>query len=76
MGNVKISNWKLNPKKGDEKMNMNDFARSVTLQEGGKVNLSIGQVKEVIKLTLIRLAGLSKEEREKIIARYAKEYLG
>ncbi len=28
--------------------NMNDLAREVTLREGGKVNLSIAQVKEVL----------------------------
>lgn len=30
--------------------NMNDFAKIVTEQEGGKVNLSIAQVKEVLRI--------------------------
>ena len=33
------------------KINMNELARAVTLREGGKENLSIAQVKEVIKAT-------------------------
>ena len=32
-----------------KKINLNDLAKEVTLMEGGKVNLPIGQVKEVMK---------------------------
>ena len=32
------------------KINMNEFAKSVTMEEGGRVNLSIAQVKEVISI--------------------------
>lgn len=38
------------------KINQNKLARAITLAEGGKVNLSIGQVKEVQKLLLKELA--------------------
>ena len=31
-------------------MSINDFARQVTLKEGGKVSLSIAQIKEVLKV--------------------------
>ena len=37
-------------------MNMREFAREVTKKEGGKVNLSIAQVSEVIRLTMQGLA--------------------
>jgi hypothetical protein len=31
-------------------MNMNEVAKEVTMREGGKVNLSIAQVKEVLRI--------------------------
>jgi hypothetical protein len=34
------------------KINMNELAKEITLAEGKKVNLSIAQVKEVLKITL------------------------
>lgn len=36
-------------------INLQKLAENVTRAEGGKVNLSIAQVKEVIKLTLLEL---------------------
>ena len=33
-------------------MNLNNLAKRVAEREGGKVNLSIAQIKEVIRLTL------------------------
>lgn len=53
-------------------MNMNDFAREITLQEGKKKSLPIGQVKEVIRLVLTKMAGLSPSERNQVIERYGK----
>jgi hypothetical protein len=37
-------------------MNLNELAKEVTLAEGKKISLPIGQVKEVIRLVLDRLA--------------------
>jgi predicted DNA-binding antitoxin AbrB/MazE fold protein len=51
-------------------VNLNELAREVTLAEGGKVNLSIAQVKEVIKLTLKELAKYDYEEVDKLLDRY------
>jgi hypothetical protein len=42
-------------------MNLNDLAVAVTETEGKKVNLSIGQVKEVIRIMLPKL-GLTKKD--------------
>ena len=39
-----------------KKINLNDLAKEVTLMEGGKVNLPIGQVKEVMKYTFTILS--------------------
>lgn len=51
-------------------MNLNDLAREITLEEGGRVNLSIAQVKEVLKLTLVQLSFLSQNELEELLKRY------
>lgn len=51
-------------------MNLNDFAREITLQEGKKVSISIAQVKEVIRLTLIRLANSPTAETDAVLQRY------
>ena len=52
-------------------MNMNEFAKKVTLIEGKKRQVSIAQVKEIIKITLTELANLSEDEIMKIIDRYS-----
>jgi hypothetical protein len=51
-------------------MNMNEFARKITLKEGKAKSLSIAQVKEVISLTLKELASLPQDEAMKVIGRY------
>ena len=51
-------------------MNLNKLARKITLKEGGKVNLPIGQVKEVMKLLFIELAKLKPGEAQRTINRY------
>jgi len=37
-------------------INQNDLAREITIMEGGNTNLSIAQVKEVLKATWIIIA--------------------
>jgi len=54
------------------KINLNEVARTITLHEGKKVSLPIGQVKEVMRLTLRWLASLSVEEADTILKRYQK----
>ena len=51
-------------------MNLNNLAREITLEEGGKVNLNIGQVKEVIKLLLKKLSLVSQNELEGTLKRF------
>ena len=53
-------------------MNMNKFAKEITLQEGKKKSLSIAQVKEVITLTLKKLAGMPAEDVFVILKRYGR----
>ena len=53
-------------------MNLNKLARDITIEEGGKINLSIAQVKEVMRILLSTLAALPLEEVAKIILKYKK----
>jgi hypothetical protein len=53
-------------------MNLNDLAREITLEEGKKISLPIGQVKEVIKLTLTKLARYDPAVIENVLRRYRK----
>ena len=53
-------------------VNLNDFAVEIAKKEGGKVNLSIAQIKEVMKLTFEKLAELTTEEVTEILDNYRK----
>jgi hypothetical protein len=53
-------------------MNMREFAKDITLQEGGKVNMNIAQVSEVIKLVMTELATMDDEDIIKAVNRYRK----
>ena len=53
-----------------KRIDMNKFAKAITLKEGGKVNLSIGQVKEVLKLTFQELGKYMPSEALEVIERY------
>lgn len=52
--------------------NLNDLATTITKAEGGKQNLSIGQVKEVLKITLTLLAEMPVGDLADILRKYAK----
>lgn len=45
-------------------MNLNDLARRIAKREGGKVNLSIAQIKEVLRITFEEL---SEEKPSKVL---------
>lgn len=51
-------------------MNMNDFAKKVTLIEGKKRQVSIAQVKEIIRIVLIELADMPTRESNRLLRRY------
>ncbi len=55
-------------------INLNDFARTITLKEGGKQNLSIAQVKEVLRLTLIELASMDIDDVLGVLKRYKSKH--
>lgn len=52
-------------------VNLNRLARTITRQEGGKVSLPIGQVKECLRLTFQHLARMRCTEVGDILRRYA-----
>jgi hypothetical protein len=55
--------------------NLNEWSRQITLLEGGKINLGISQVKEVMKITLASLARLDQATIFKVLDRYTdKKY--
>ena len=53
-------------------MNLNKLARYVTLKEKGKKQISIAQVKEVMKIIFIKLSKEKIEVVEGILKRYKK----
>lgn len=53
------------------RLNMHELARTVTIKEGKKRSVSIGQVKEVIRLTMRELAN---NYSEKEVLRALKRY--
>jgi predicted DNA-binding antitoxin AbrB/MazE fold protein len=51
-------------------MNLNEFARRVTLAEGGRVSLSIAQVKEVMRIIFRMMARMPLEKVSRILRRF------
>jgi hypothetical protein len=54
-------------------MNLNTFAKDITIKEGLKESVSIAQVKEIIKLVLQGLNKLSPKELETTLRKYGKK---
>lgn len=55
------------------KINENTLARDICAAEGGKVSVSIGQVKEILKLTLNELAAGDPYEVMALIRKHRKK---
>ena len=51
-------------------INLNELAKEITLEEGGKTSLPISQVKEVMKLVFEKLATIEPLELFKILKKY------
>ncbi len=51
-------------------VNMNDFAREVTLSEGKKSSVGIGDVKEILSITLTMLSKLKEDDLAELLNRY------
>jgi len=54
-------------------VNMNDFAKEVTLAEGKKHSVGLGDVKEILSITLTMLADMSEEDLSELLDRYRSE---
>lgn len=50
-------------------MNLNEFAKKITLQEGLKKNTNIAQVKEVLRIVLKLMKDMSVEEIAALLKR-------
>jgi len=51
-------------------VDLNELAKEVTLEEGGKQSMSIAQVKEVMGILLRKLAKLPPKEVVEILSKY------
>ena len=54
-------------------MNLNIFAKEITVREGLKKSVSIAQVKEIIKLVLTALSRLPIKKVEAVLGKYGKD---
>lgn len=57
-------------------VNLNDFAKDIAEKEGLKEQVSIAQIKEVLRHTFIKLSDLRGSEVLGIIEKYARGELG
>ena len=53
-----------------EKVDLNEFAKEVTLAEGKKESVNMGQVKEILTITLTKLAALPQSQLDELLSRY------
>ena len=53
-------------------MNLNDFAKKVTLAEGGKMSVSIAQVKEIMRIVFRMLARMRREDVDRLLKRFSE----
>ena len=53
-----------------ENVNLNELAREVTLIEGKKESVNMAQVKEILSITLTKLAALPQEQLDELLSRY------
>lgn len=53
-------------------MNLNDWAKKITLKEGKNKSLSIAQVKELLKIVVEDMANMPLSQLANLLARYKK----
>jgi hypothetical protein len=56
------------------KVNLNEFAKSIALEEGKKKSLNIAQIKEVLKIVGQRIARMGMDERNTLIDKLIMKY--
>jgi hypothetical protein len=54
-------------------VNLNNFAKEITIKEGLKKSVSIAQVKEIVKLVLTELARMTESELTTVLNKYRKK---
>lgn len=55
-----------------KRINMNDFAVNVALEEAGAEESNIAEIKQILKITMEILGGFENEQIFELIERYRK----
>lgn len=53
-----------------ERINMNEFATRVALEENGAVEANIAEIKEILRITMEELSKFSEEQIIELVGRY------
>ncbi len=52
-----------------DKINLNELAERIAFREGNKINLPIGQVKEVLKIAILEMKTFTTEQLADVFKR-------
>lgn len=55
-----------------ERIDMNEFAVGVALEERGKVEINIAEIKQILRITMEKLGDFSESQILELISRYSK----
>lgn len=55
-----------------DRINMNEFAVSVALEEDGEVEINIAEIKQILRITMEKLGDFSEAQILELISRYNK----
>ena len=53
-----------------DRINMNEFAVGVALEERGEVEINIAEIKQILRITLEKLGGFEDEQILELVGRY------
>jgi hypothetical protein len=53
-----------------DRINMNEFAVTVALEEEGEVEINIAEIKQILRITLEKLGGFDDEQILELVERY------
>ena len=53
-----------------DRINMNEFAVAVALEEEGEVEINIAEIKQILRITLEKLGGFEDEQILELVGRY------
>ena len=53
-----------------DRINMNEFAVSVALEEDGEVEINIAEIKQILRITMEKLGDFSEAQILELVERY------